>query len=111
MAQSEPAVIVLSPGAIAELWDIWRYNATRYGEEHADRYEAFLKEGIERLSTDRQDSRTVEGFSELRSVTLKKRRQGEGHIVIYRFDTEANQVNILHIFHTKMDVQGRLESG
>jgi plasmid stabilization system protein ParE len=111
MAENPPTLtVIVSPTAVQELWEIWQYNAHRYSFDHAQEYEAFLAAGIGNLATTYREGRDVEGFPELKSVTLKRSRKGDGHIVIYEIDETEQTVAVLHIFHTKMDVEGRLES-
>jgi plasmid stabilization system protein ParE len=43
-------------------------------------------------------------------ITLKRSRKGDGHHVVYEVDEANGVVNVLRIFHTKMDLKGRLES-
>ena len=45
---------------------------------------------------------------QLRHVVAKKRNCAHGHIIIYEIDEAAKAVNILHLFHTRQDYQGRL---
>lgn len=111
MAKNTPTLtVIVSPTATNELWDIWQYNAQRYSFDHAQDYEAFLKAGIDALATTYNEGRDVEAFPELKSVTLKRSRKGDGHIVIYEIDEAEQTINVHHVFHTKMDVTGRLES-
>jgi len=111
MAASKPALtVILTPDAESELWEIWRRNLDRYSYDHAESYESFLKIGINRLATAYEEGDEVERFPELKSITLKRSRRGDGYIVIYEADEEDRSVIVFHIFHTKMDVQGRLES-
>lgn len=100
--------VLVSPKARNELLAISEYNRENYGDMRAQSYEAFLISGIKKLATTYLKGRPVEDFAELRSVTLKRRTRGDGHIVIY--EIMPAEVNILHLFHTKMDVQGRLGS-
>ena len=109
MAEDAPSLAVfLAPSAKEEIANIWRYNAERYNYDHAEAYEAFLVSGIEALSVDYGRGRPVVGCAELRAATIKRRARGGGHMVIYEADLEAGTLNVLHIFHTKQDVEGRL---
>jgi plasmid stabilization system protein ParE len=111
MARRKPRLTVItSPTAADELYDIWLANLKRYNFDHAESYEAFLKSGINALATDYDDGKEVEGFPELRRVTLKRSSQGQGHVVIYEIDLLAQTVYVHHLYHTRMDIQGRLES-
>jgi len=105
-----PLTVIVTPEAAGELWEIWRHNLERYNFEHAESYETFLKIGINRLTKVYDEGKGVDGFPELRSIKLKRSRHGDGHIVIYQVDEVQGTVTVFHIYHTKMDVRGRLES-
>ena len=109
MAPDKPLLtVILQPRADADLWEVWKWNAERYGVDHAEGYEAFLKEGLNGLAVNYDAGKLVEGFPELKSLTMRRGR-GDGHIAIYEVDVDAGTVNVLHIYHTKMDVRGRLQ--
>jgi plasmid stabilization system protein ParE len=110
MATKQPLTVIYSPTAEEEIWGIWVSNLDRYGYDHAEDYVAFLRTNIHKLSTDYEDGKPVEGFPELKSLTIKRSRKGDGHIAIYEIDEAFQVVNIHHVYHTKMDVRGRLES-
>ena len=67
--------------------------------------------GIDELATAYDDGDTVDGFPELRSITLRqgRSRSDDGHYVIYEIDEGGRAVYLHHLCHTKMDVHGRLE--
>jgi plasmid stabilization system protein ParE len=109
MAEDPPLTVIVSPTASSELWEIWQYNAERYNFHHAEGYEAFVMAGINALATTYAEGKGVEGFPNLRSLTLKRRRRGDGHVVIYEVDATERTVNVHHVYHTKNDIQGRLE--
>lgn len=51
MAGQSPQLIVeYSPKALAALDEIWEWNASQYGADHADTYVAFLKAGTGSLA-------------------------------------------------------------
>ena len=111
MARRKPSLaVVLSPGARRELRDIYAYNVEHRSRTQANKYEDFLLSRIARLATEFDDGRQILGFPDLKSVTLKPSRQGEGHVVIYEIDAAAQSVYIHHPYPTNMDIQGRLES-
>ena len=111
MARRKPHLtVVTSLAATDELFEIWLFNLKRHNFDHAESYEAFLKSGINELATEYEEGDKVEGFPELRRMALRRSRQGDGHVVIYEIDPLAQSVYIHHLYHTKMDIQGRLES-
>ena len=110
MAEEESQLAVrISQRALADLWDIWCYNAELYGIEHADNYSTFLNKSIQELGENQRQSREVRGFSPCRYVTAKLSRRGHGHYVIFSIDKTELQVNVLRICHTRMDVAARLK--
>jgi plasmid stabilization system protein ParE len=44
--------VSISPAARRSLDEIWEWNASTYGDEHADRYIAFLLDETAKLATD-----------------------------------------------------------
>ena len=112
MASGKPKLtVILSPTVENELLGIWEHNLGFYKSvDHADGYLTFLKKGINALSTTYDKARSVEDYPELRSITLRKSRQGEGHIVIFEIDAANQTVHIHHVFHTRQDLQGRLKA-
>lgn len=103
--------VSLTPDAEDDLWSIWSFNVDRYGLERADRYVAFLREGIARLAAEYDLGRRVEDSPSLRTMAFRRRMGGDGHIVVYEVDLDAERITVLHVFHTKQDVQGRLGDG
>ena len=110
MATGKPALtLIISPDAQSELKAVYVYNADHWGPTQADQYESFLLTGIAKLVTNHSDGRVVHGFPHLRRVTFRRRRQGHGHVVIYRVDMTEMTIRILHIYHTRQDILGRLQ--
>lgn len=112
MASSEsPLTVILSPEARDDLWEIWGDNVELYTSvEHADGYLDFLRTGINRLAVTYADGLALEGFREFRYVILRKSKKGHGHFVIYTVDESQQIVMVLRVYHTRMDIQTRLES-
>lgn len=110
MASGKPSLtVVLSPAANDDLWEIWGDNVQQYKNAgHADAYLEFLRTGINRLATEYEDGKPIEGFPEFQYITLKRSRRGHGHYVIFKVDRAQQLVKVLRIYHTRMDVQGRL---
>jgi len=100
--------VLLSPQAVDELDEIWRWNAERYSPAHADAYLEFLKSRIHALGHHPLQGRTLSLRLGMRYVMLRRSSGGHGHVVVYRVDKTALQ--ILHIFHTSQDWPRRLES-
>lgn len=109
-AEFDSLVVVFSPTAENELWEIWKYNAQTYSPEHADDYEEFLLGGINSLPSRYQLGNRVADWPQLRCLTLKRKHSGDGHYVVYETALDERTIFIHHIFHTKMDVSGRLEA-
>lgn len=93
--------VLLTVDAADDLREIWFWNAKRYGASHGDSYEAFLRDESERLETTYDSGSIVPLRPDFRYVTIRKRRSGHGHVVIYRIDGE--QVQLLRVFHTAQD--------
>ena len=91
-----------------ELNEVWRYNAEHHGARWADDYLDFLNDGIARLAAEHAYGRSIEGFPALRSMTFRRRAGGDGHLANYEVDPSTRTISVLHVFHTKQDVSGRL---
>lgn len=100
--------VVYSPEARQDLRGVWRYNVEHRSVAQANAYSAFLIDGIDHLGTEYDRGRPVGGFPHLLRTTLRRRPRGDGHIVVYEVDPDAEMITILHVFHTKQDVLGRL---
>jgi len=110
MARRSPELtVVITATAQRELLRIWDYKAESRGERQADAWDDFLRRTIDGLSTDYDQARPVEGFPELRHVIARKRSSSHGHVIVYEVDSVGQAVNILHVFHTRQDLRGRLE--
>jgi plasmid stabilization system protein ParE len=104
MASPESTLTVtVSPTATAELADIWRWNADRYGEGHADEYVGFLRNTIHQLPVLYKLGRPVTVQPNLRYLVIRRRAKGHGHIAVYRCDDKS--IDVLHVFHTAQDWQ------
>lgn len=112
MATSEPQLnVILSRDAEDDLIEIWGDNVELYKSiDHADRYLEFLRRGINQLSITYADGPELEGFPEFRYVILRKRKKGHGHYVIYDIDEADQVVTVLRVYHSRMDIQARLNA-
>ena len=95
--------VVYAPVALNELDEVWDWNARRYDASHATGYLRFLREGIANLSHEHGNGKVVEANPALRHITLRRRLKADGHVVVYRVESQA--VRVLHVFHTKQDWQ------
>jgi len=110
MARRSPKLtVVITAAADRELTSIWDYNAEYRSLRQADAWDSFLRTKIAGLATGYADGRPIEDFSNLRRILVKRRSQANGHYVIYEVDQASQVVNILHIYHSSMDVEGRLK--
>lgn len=100
--------VIFTDDARLELRGVWNYNAKNRSVAQAEKYEDFLIVGINALASRHSQGKAIKGFPGLRSMTFRKSPRGDGHIVVYQVDHDAETVNVLHVFHTKQDVQGRL---
>ncbi len=91
----------LSPGARADLEDIWRYTAERWSIEQADRYHNALIDDIESLV----------GTAH-RGIAIDHIRPGyhrlaiRSHVAFYRQTESA--IEIVRILHQRMDFSRHL---
>ena len=109
MARYPDLAVSYTRQARAELDGIWEWNAKKYDRHHATEYVLFLERCINGLAQDYPKGKPVNGFPDLHAITFKRRSGGDGHVVIYEPDEANGTVNILHVYHTKQDIQGRLE--
>jgi plasmid stabilization system protein ParE len=102
--------VIVAPGAITELEEIWHYNAEHRSVTAADAYLKFLYRHIFGLSQNYDRGRVVEDHPDLRRISCRTRTRGFGHVVIYRIDDLERTVRILHVYHDAQDVQGRISA-
>jgi len=109
VAARQPSLkVVYSHNAEADLRSIWRYNAEHRSIAQADSYESFPLKEIQALSAKYDKGKRFVELPDLSYITCKWKQGGDGHYVVYEFDVDSHTVIILHVFHTKMDVVGRL---
>lgn len=92
--------------ALADLDQIWESNAERYSADRADRYLDFLRAGILELVEDPHRGRAVPERERYRYIVRKRRSRGAGHVVVY--EVIEDRIEILGVFHTSQDWQGKL---
>ena len=101
-------IVVYADEVYEELYGIWRYNAERRTANQATDDEAFLIRGIDSLADMHPFGRPVDGFPRLRSMAFRRNPRGDGHLADDEVDPAAETVTVLHVFHTKQNVRGRL---
>jgi toxin ParE1/3/4 len=93
----------LTPRAAAELADIRRYTRRIWGAAQADHYLRGLGRRFEQIAAGTASHRDAEiegGY---------RRCRYEAHIIIFK--EERGFVRIVHVFHERMDIPGRLALG
>jgi plasmid stabilization system protein ParE len=83
------------------LAEIWRWNADKYGQAHADQFIDFLRSRTLALGSEYQRGRAVSGRPSHRYITLKRRARGHGYVVVYQ--VLEDEVYIYYYFHTAQD--------
>ena len=110
MARKPPRLTVkLSLRTINALNQIWLINAEKYGVERADSYIKFLRDTINRLSSEYPMGKPVTTLPEFQYIVIKRRQQGHGHIAVYK--VADNEVNVATVYHTVQDWQNKLARG
>jgi len=104
--EKPPLTVILSPTALDELDDIWRWNADHYSVSHADDYLAYLNQSIGDLAENYVRGKAVSTRRDLHYVLIRHRSRRHGHVAVYNFDDR--EVHILHIFHTAQDWQNKV---
>ena len=109
MARKKSSLTVrLTDTAIKMLGQVWVWNATQYGESHAEAYESFLKTRISKFPEMLGIASRVphrEGFLYLQ---VRKSSRGFGHIVV--FSVDAQSLNILAVYHSRQNWQEDVQS-
>ena len=87
--------------AEADVAEIWRYTASRWGAKQADKYYASLIDGFRSLAANPNLGRSCE------EIRPGYRRHSVGaHVVFYKAD--GAEVDIVRILHSRRDFQQHL---
>ena len=97
---------IYSAESIADLDEIWDWNAAQHGEIHASQYREFLKLQTLKLTELKNPGREVPTRTTYRYAVIKRRQRGYGHIVIFQIEGEV--MTILHYYHTAQDWQTKV---
>jgi plasmid stabilization system protein ParE len=98
--------VVLSPAALRTLDEIWEWNASQYGVDHAGRYIEFVLARTNQLDTIHGVGRPVPTQPRMRYIIIRRRRKGHGHLAVY--EVVGDEVRVLNYFHTAQDWQTKL---
>jgi plasmid stabilization system protein ParE len=104
----KPRKVTLSflPAAQTALRRIWNWNANRYGENHADRYIAFLIATTEKLVDDPSVGKPISKVPTMHYITIRRSRKGHGHVAVY--EIVDGVIQVVDFFHTAQDWQSKL---
>ena len=97
-------VLVTTAEALADLDEIWDWNAAAYGKSHADRYIAFLKSQADNLPAS-PVGRSIASTAYLYRV-LRRKSKGYGHVVVFEID--GSIIRVIRYFHTAQNWQAKL---
>jgi plasmid stabilization system protein ParE len=100
--------VVYETAAQIRLFEIWEWNAQRYGAAHADAYLRFVKKRIDALADPSANGKPIPGRDDVRYLFVRRRASGHGHIAARM--TEGSLATVLRIFHTAQDWQAALSA-
>ena len=89
--------------ASQDLENIWLYTFENWLAEQADRYFNLILDEIEYISS-KPDSGN--DFSHIRKGYFRTRIKS--HFIFYKIDKKKKLVEIIRIFHQRMDIENRL---
>ncbi|MCB0806833.1 MAG: type II toxin-antitoxin system RelE/ParE family toxin [Bacteroidales bacterium] len=89
--------------ASQDLENIWLYTFENWSAEQADRYFNLILDEIEYISS-KPDSGN--DFSHIRKGYFRTRIKS--HFIFYKIDKKKKLVEIIRIFHQRMDIENRL---
>jgi plasmid stabilization system protein ParE len=103
--------VIYARAALNDLDEIWEWNCTHRGAEHANDYVNSLRKRMEDLSSDPNLGKVVEADPTYRYLVMRKRPNVDGHVAGYRIDQRTLTIRVLRILHTKQDWRAKLEAG
>ena len=93
--------VIVSPGAAADLDDIWDYSAARWSEDQAEQYIRQVWSAVEAVAADPRKARKCD------DIRPGYRRYEVGsHILFVRII--ENRLEVIRILHQRMDVDQHL---
>lgn len=93
----------VSRAAADDLEGIWLYTVEKWSLEQADRYLGLLLDGFELIRNDPVRGRD---FFQVRKGYWCL--NAGAHLIFYRLDEAAHEVEIVRILHERMDIENRL---
>jgi toxin ParE1/3/4 len=90
----------LSPAAVGDLAEIWRYTARKWSPEQADTYQDQFVAAFEGLGAGTKKGRPVDVRPGYLSYPVGS------HLIFYR--ERNSQIEVVRILHSRMDVNRRL---
>ena len=93
----------LTPRAVAEIAEIRRYSRRAWGAAQAKRYRTGLGRRFQEIAAGTAADRDAEIGNGYRGC-----RYGR-HVIVFK--EERDGVRILHMFHERMDIAGRIADG
>ena len=96
-------IVIYSRASRMDIASIHLYNASRYGEEHADRFVEELTNAIEEILETPLVGRPVAQRPGIRIMVFKstRRRSAHGYQVFWK--SVARGIEVVRILHTAMD--------
>jgi plasmid stabilization system protein ParE len=104
--ESRELTVEFTVDAWETLEEIWRWNARKWGFDHAAAYVQFLRDEAQKLSTEYPLGRVVRTRPEFRFRTLRSSSQGHAHVILFR--VRGDVVLVLDFYHTAEDWQKKL---
>ena len=92
---------VLSKRARADLQEIWRYSADRWGNSQADRYVLGLHRAIETVANDPDRARSCDHIR-----AGYRKYSAAAHVLFFRSITDG--IEVVRILHQRMDFERHL---
>lgn len=87
--------------ALADLDQIWEWNADKRGVQHATQYIAFLLAETSKLASLPTPGFPVPTSQLFRYSLIRRRSHGQGHLVV--FTVETDKLRVLRYLHTSQN--------
>lgn len=94
----------VSQEATDDLEGIWLYTIEHWSLEQADRYVNLILDGFDLILNDPKNGRD---FSHIRKGYFGA--NAGSHLVFYRIDEAADELEVIRVLHERMDIQSRLQ--
>lgn len=94
----------VSQAAADDLEGIWLYTIEHWSLEQADRYLNLILDGFDLILNDPKSGRD---FSHVRKSYFAA--NVGSHLVFYRIDEAADELEVVRVLHERMDIENRLQ--